>query len=83
MLIHITPEELETEYINSWKLGFISQPSIDYADNAIYANFEGKQIILFRFKKYGFITDNRSNTYDVNAGPAGITIRILPSQSQA
>ena len=77
MLIHILPDELEPEFINSWKLGFIDKPSIDYADNAIYAVFEGKQVTVFKFKKYGWINDNRYNTYLVNCGPAGITIQII------
>jgi hypothetical protein len=77
MFIHITPDELEPEFRESWKLGFISHPSIDYADNAIYANFEGKVVIIFRFKQYGWINDNRSNSYKVSAGSAGITINII------
>jgi hypothetical protein len=82
MLIFITPDELEEEFRNSWKMGFISQPSIDYADNAIYAVFENKQVIIFRFKKYGFIMDNRHNTYNISAGSAGITIKIkVPSSN--
>jgi len=76
MIINILPDELESEFIESWKMGFITHPSIDYADNAIYAIFEGRQVIIFRFKDYGFINDNRRNTYDVSAGKAGITIRI-------
>ena len=76
MFIHITPEELEEEFIDSWKLGFISQPSIDYADNAIWAIFENKIVVIFRFKKYGWINDNRYNTYLISAGAAGITIQI-------
>jgi len=76
MIITILPNELEPEFIESWKMGFITQPSIDYADNAIWAIFEGKQVIIFRFKKYGFINDNRENTYDISAGKAGIMIRI-------
>jgi hypothetical protein len=76
MIINILPDELESEFIESWKMGFITQPSIDYADNAIYAILEGRQVIIFRFKDYGFINDNRRNTYDVSAGKAGITIRI-------
>lgn len=76
MLIHITPNELEEEFRNSWKMGFISQPSIDYADNAIHAVFEGKPVIIFRFKDYGFITDNRYNFYEISSGKAGITIEI-------
>jgi hypothetical protein len=76
MIINILPDELEPEFVNSWKMGFITQPSIDYADNAIYANFEGRQVIIFRFKEYGFINDNRYNTYFVSHGRAGIMIRI-------
>ena len=79
MFIHLTPDELEPEFRESWKLGFISHPSIDYADNAIYANFEGKVVIIFRFKQYGWINDNRSNSYKVSAGSAGITINIVKS----
>ena len=79
MTIHITPEELESEFINSWKMGWISNPSIDYADNAIYAIFEGKQVIIFRFIKYGWINDNRYNSYLISAGSAGIIITIEPS----
>ena len=76
MIINVLPDELESEFIESWKMGFITHPSIDYADNAIYAILEGRQVIIFRFKDYGFINDNRRNTYDVSAGKAGITIRI-------
>jgi hypothetical protein len=76
MIINISPEELEPEFRESWKMGFITQPSIDYADNAIWAIFEGKQVVIFRFKKYGFINDNRYNKYFISAGNAGITIRI-------
>ena len=77
MFIHITPDELEPEFRETWKLGFISQPSIDYADNAIYAIFEGKLVTIFKFKQYGWINDNRFNTYKVSAGSAGITINII------
>jgi hypothetical protein len=76
MIINILPDELEPEFRESWKMGFITQPSIDYADNAIWAIFEGKDVIIFKFKDYGFINDNRRNTYDISAGKAGITIKI-------
>ena len=76
MLIFISPDELEEEFRESWKMGHIIHPSIDYADNAIWAVFEGKLVIIFRFKDYGWIIDNRRNTYEVNAGMAGITISI-------
>ena len=76
MIINILPDELEPEFRESWKMGFITQPSIDYADNAIWAIFEGKQVVIFRFKEYGFINDNRYNKYFISTGAAGITIRI-------
>jgi hypothetical protein len=76
MIINILPDELEPEFRESWKMGFITQPSIDYADNAIWAIFEGTNVIIFRFKDYGFINDNRYNSYDISAGKAGITIKI-------
>jgi hypothetical protein len=38
--------------------------------------FEGKNVIIFRFKEYGWIHDNRYNSYSISAGSAGITIRI-------
>jgi hypothetical protein len=77
MIIQISPEELLPQFVNSWKLGHISNPTIDYADNAIYAVYEGKQIILFRFDKYGWINDNRYNKYLVSVGAAGILIQII------
>lgn len=77
MTILITPDELEEEFRESWKMGFITQPSIDYADNAIYAIFENKQCIIFRFNKLGWINDNRFNTYTISSGLAGIMINII------
>jgi len=76
MLIIISPDELELEFRQSWKMGLLSQPSIDYADNAIYAVFEGRQVIVFRFSDMGYVTDNRRNTYSVSTGTAGIMIVI-------
>ena len=76
MIINILPEELEPEFRESWKMGFITQPSIDYADNAIWAIFEDRQVTIFKFKEYGWINDNRFNSYLISAGSAGITIKI-------
>ena len=81
MIINILPDELEPEFRESWKMGVITQPSIDYADNAIWAIFEGKQVTIFRFKEYGFINDNRYNNYFISTGAAGITIRIEKSKT--
>lgn len=76
MIIILSPDELEEEFRQPWKLGLISQVSLDYADNALYANFEGRQVIILRFKNYGFLHDNRYNTYCVSSGQAGIMINI-------
>jgi hypothetical protein len=76
MIINITPNELEPEFRESWRMGFITQPSIDYATNAIHAIFEGNDVIIFRFKEYGWINDNRYNSYSISAGSAGIMIKI-------
>ena len=49
---------------------------IDYADNAIYGYYEDQEYIIFKFSDYGFINDNRSNSYSLSFGNAGITILI-------
>lgn len=76
MIIHINPDELVDEYRNSWKMEYIKHLSIDYVTNAIHGWLNGEEVILFYFKDYGFINDNRSNVYDLSVGKAGITIRI-------
>lgn len=76
MIINILPDELEPEFRESWKMGWITHPSIDYADNEIWALFDGKQVIIFRFHKYGWVNDNKYNSYLISAGSAGITIKI-------
>lgn len=80
MFIHITPDELEDEFRESWKLGHIIHPSIDYADNAIWGTFNHNQVVIFKFSKYGWINDNRYNKYLISSGSAGITIQIVPNE---
>lgn len=77
MLIHISTQELEEEFINHVRNGFVSQASIDYQTNAVHAQYEGKDVIIFNFKKYGWLSDNRFNTYNLSLGTTGITIEIL------
>jgi len=76
MLIHISINELEEKFRKPWKLELITELSIDYATNCIHGWFEGKDEIIFKFKDYGFINDNRSNSYSLSFGNAGITILI-------
>jgi hypothetical protein len=80
MIIHISTEELEEEFRTLWKAGLITSPAIDYATNAIHGWFEGKDRIIFRFKDYGFINDNRFNTYNLSVGSAGITVQIIKTR---
>jgi hypothetical protein len=77
MLIHIGVEELEENFRSHWRNNLISHPHIDYATNAIHGWFENKDCVIFRFKDYGYIHDNRSNTYNVSSGSAGIIIQII------
>lgn len=76
MLIYISIEEFEEEFRDNWKSELIKSPSIDYATNAIHGWFEGSDVIIFRFKDYGFLNENKSNTYNLSCGGAGITILI-------
>jgi hypothetical protein len=76
MLIHISPEEFEEGMSEPWKSELIKSPSIDYATNCVHGWFEGNDVIVFRFKPYGFINDNRYNSYEISYGSAGITINI-------
>lgn len=77
MIIHITVNEFEPEFRKPWIARLIERPHIDYATNAIHGWFEGEDVIIFRFKGYGFINDNRENTYNLSSGSAGITIEII------
>ena len=81
MFIHITPDELVGEFRNSWRMGHIIHPTIDYATNAIHGTYFGKDVIIFEFKDYGFIHDNRYNTYNISAGKAGISIHIFKTKT--
>lgn len=77
MTLFIAIEELELEFQNPLKMGYIKSPHIDYATNAIHAWYEENEVIIFRFKNYGWINDNRFNIYNISAGSAGIVIQII------
>ena len=76
MTINITLNELVEEYRESWKMGLIKHLSIDYATNSIHGWLNNEDVIIFNFKDYGFINDNRNNTYDLSTGKSDITINI-------
>jgi hypothetical protein len=79
MFIHITPEELEGDFVNPWRLNLIKDPHIDYQTNTINGKYNNEDVIIFKFNNYGFINDNRYNSYKLSSGGAGITIQILIS----
>jgi hypothetical protein len=74
MKILIGVHELEPEFREPWKMGLVNHLVIDYAYNAIYATFDKKEVIIFNFKKYGWVCDNRYNSYTLSKGEAGIMI---------
>jgi len=80
MIIHISVDEFEEVVREPWKASLIKAPSIDYATNAIHGFYEGKDTILFKFRDYGFINDNRFCTYNLSSGSAGITIQIIKTR---
>jgi hypothetical protein len=82
MIIHITPDEFEPEFQTPWKQGLIKSPNIDYATNAIHGWFENKEVIIFRFKGYGFINDNRYSSRELSVGQAGITLLINKTKEE-
>ena len=77
MFIHITPDNFVEEFKEPWKQELIKSPSIDYATNAIHGWFEDKEVIIFKFKDYGWVMDNRFSGYNMSCGKAGITIQII------
>jgi hypothetical protein len=76
MTIIIPIEELEENYQMNWKLEKVKGISIDYATNSVNGFIEENEIILFKFKDYGFIHDNRFSTYQISIGAAGILIQV-------
>lgn len=77
MFIHITPDNFVEEFKEPWKQELIKSPSIDYATNAIHGWFEDKEVIIFKFKDYGWVMDNRFSGYNMSCGKEGITIQII------
>lgn len=81
MLIHISVEELEEKFRTPWRSELVHGPHIDYATNAIHGWFENEDCIIFRFKDYGFINDNRYVIHNISSGRAGITIEIIKTRN--
>lgn len=81
MIIHIGPHELEEPVRSSpYMFERMYNLGIDYADNAIHGYYEDQEYTIFKFSDYGFINDNRFNTYHISYGTAGITIEIIKTR---
>jgi len=76
MTILIRPEEFEEGVLPKWGHGLLTSPSIDYATNTLNSWIGNEEVIVFRFKNYGFINDNIANTYQISVGAAGIMLEI-------
>jgi hypothetical protein len=76
MQLYIPIEEFEEEYQGAWIRKELTSPSIDYATNAIHCWLKEKDIIIFKFKDFGFINNNCYNTYNLTHDEEGITINI-------
>lgn len=77
MLIQIGVNELLGDYRKPFKLNLIKSLSIDYATNSIHGWLGDEEVIIFKFKDYGFINDNRYNSYEISSdGVVGIIVEI-------
>jgi hypothetical protein len=80
MTIIIPIEEVDQKFFQDFRWNRVHDLHLDYATNAIHGRItndpERTDLIFFRFKDYGFIHDNRKNSYVLTGGPAGILITI-------
>lgn len=77
MTIIIPISELEEKFQLPVRTSYVKGLSIDYATNSIHGWFENEEHIIFKFRDYGMINDNRYNSYSISSGEAGILINII------
>jgi hypothetical protein len=86
MIIIIPIEEIDQQFFQDFRWNRIYDLHLDYATNAIHCRIqndpENRDLIIFRFKDYGFIHDNRFNSYILTGGPAGILITITKKSKE-
>jgi hypothetical protein len=76
MTIIVSTEEFEEGMKELYDNNQLKHFSIDYATNAIHGWYKDQDCIVFRFKGYGFINDNRYNTYDLTNDEKGFILKI-------
>jgi hypothetical protein len=76
MTIIVSTEEFEEGMKELFDNGQLKHFSIDYATNAIHGWNNNQDCIVFKFKGYGFINDNRYNKYDLTNNEKGFILNI-------
>jgi hypothetical protein len=76
MTIIVSTEEFEEGMKELFDNGQLKHFSIDYATNAIHGWNNNQDCIVFKFKGYGFINDNRYNKYDLTNNEKGFIFVI-------
>jgi hypothetical protein len=76
MIIIVSTEEFEEGMKELFDNGQLKHFSIDYATNAIHGWDNNQDRIVFKFKGYGFINDNRYNKYDLINDEKGFILEI-------
>ena len=78
MIVHVSASELEEPFKSRpCDLREMYNLSIDYQTNSILGYLNDIEYEVFRFSGYGFVNDNRFNTYELSVGEAGILIEII------
>lgn len=78
MIVYISADELVPPYNDPSRLEWLYNVGVDYATNTIDAidKTTDEYISLFHFSKLDMKLCNRWSTYEINYGPAGITLNI-------
>lgn len=76
MVIEVSTDEFEEGMKDLYDNGKLSNFSIDYATNAIHGWYNDIDCIIFKFKGYGFINDNRYNSYELLNNNNGFKLLI-------
>ena len=79
IVIHV--DDLIPEYKEKYKSGLITSLHLDYATNGLHGWLREEDVIIFKFKNYGWIHCNKSNTYEIYTDSKQIKIEINDSRT--